>query len=60
MSEHSLEGSLRSTIDFLGNKYLISGSGTYELNGNFVVAYEMKDATTKNTYQTGTHTFIKK
>lgn len=47
-------------IDFLGNKYLISGSGTYELNGNFVVAYEMKDATTKNTYQTGTHTFIKK
>lgn len=47
-------------IDFLGNHYLISGTGTYDNSGNFVVKFEMKDATTKNIYQTGTHTFTKK
>ena len=46
--------------DNLGNKYLVSGSGTYDLQGNFTVNYVMKNASTGTTYQTGTHTFKKK
>ena len=47
-------------IDLLGNVYLISGNGTYDLDGNFEVTYEMIDATTQKITQTGTHTFTKK
>lgn len=47
-------------IDLLGNVYLISGNGTYDLDGNFKVTYEMIDATTQKVTQTGTHTFKKK
>ena len=46
--------------DYIGNVYHISGSGTYDMDGNFVVNYEMIDATTNKTYQTGCHTFTKK
>ena len=46
--------------DNLGNKYLVSGSGTYDLQGNFVVNYEMKNASSGTLYQSGKHTFKKK
>ena len=46
--------------DNLGNKYLVSGTGTYELNGNFAVDFTMKDAATEEMYMTGKHTFRKK
>ena len=52
--------SIFTLIDNLGNKYLVSGSGTYDLQGNFTVNYVMKNASTGTTYQTGTHTFKKK
>ena len=46
--------------DNLGNKYLVSGSGTYDLQGNFTVNYVMKNASTGTVYQTGKHSFKKK
>lgn len=46
--------------DKLGNKYLVSGKGTYDSDGNFTVDYVMKDASTEAVYQQGTHMFRKK
>ncbi len=46
--------------DNLGHKYLISGIGSYELNGNFKVDFTMKDAVSEQVYQIGTHSFRKK
>ena len=46
--------------DNLGNKYLVSGTGTYELNGNFSVDFTMQDAATEAVYLTGKHSFRKK
>lgn len=47
-------------IDNLGNKYVVSGEGAYELNGNFYVNFTMEDAATESVYLTGKHTFKKK
>lgn len=46
--------------DLLGNKYLVSGSGSYDLDGNFFVNFTMKDATTNAVYQTGKQVYTKK
>ncbi len=46
--------------DLLGNKYKVSGSGTYDLQGNFSVNFVMKDFATDKEYQTGTQVYTKK
>ncbi|MCQ2960042.1 MAG: hypothetical protein MJ198_07640 [Bacteroidales bacterium] len=46
--------------DNLGNKYLISGNGSYDLQGNFVVDFTMKEAPTESIYLSGKHSFKRK
>lgn len=46
--------------DLLGNKYLISGTGNYDLQGNFFVNFTMKKAENEVIYQTGKQTYTKK
>lgn len=46
--------------DLLGNKYLVSGSGNYDLQGNFFVNFTMKQAESEAIYQTGKQTYTKK
>lgn len=46
--------------DLLGNKYKISGFGTYDLQGNFSVNFVMKDFATDEEYQSGTQVYKKK
>lgn len=46
--------------DLLGNKYLISGMGKYDFQGNFYVDFTMKTAATNEVYQSGRQTYTKK
>jgi len=46
--------------DLLGNKYIISGTGNYDLQGNFFVNFTMKQAESEAIYQTGKQTYTKK
>lgn len=46
--------------DLLGNKYKISGSGTYDLQGNFSINFVMKEFSTDKEYQSGTQVYTKK
>ena len=46
--------------DKLGNKYKISGNGTYDLQGNFSIDFVMKDFATDAVYQSGKQIYTKK
>ena len=46
-------------IDFLGNKYLISGTGKYNFEGNFYVDFTMKTMENE-VYQSGRQSYTKK
>lgn len=46
--------------DLLGNKYIVSGTGNYDLKGNFFVDFTMKQTGSEEIYQTGRQTYTKK
>lgn len=46
--------------DLLGHKYKVSGTGTYDLQGNFSIHFVMKDFATDKEYQSGTQVYTKK
>ncbi len=46
--------------DLLGNKYIVSGTGNYDLKGNFFINFTMKKSGSEEIYQTGKQTYTKK